>query len=383
MLRVLLLHRDLVFHGGVPRVMLGYARHCNRQQVQVRIGTMKSPSPEMVAAFGELGIIPTELGDGGYLQAMSRLRKNLRQEPVDLIVCNSLKSYLLAKGAAVGLGIAVVFWIHAIHRFMEGSIRPALFRWLVRRDPILAVSNAAMAAHRPTNHQGLHQIIYNGVEDPMPNPQHVPYPREYRKELGLPDDAIVFGFTAEFIDWKDHATLLKAFDALAAENPRVHLLLTGAGELSDEMKSKAAAMACHDRIHFLGARKDARRLLGVMDAYVHPSRGEAFGLAVVEAMLAGLPVVVSNEGAFVEIIQPDQTGLLFPAGNETALKQAMHRLANDPALARQLGDAARAYCLTHFSPDAFAKAVTEVFQTITNGSAREDQSATVATHTTS
>lgn len=383
MLRVLLLHRDLVFHGGVPRVLLGYARHCNRQQIQVRIGTMKTPSPEMVEAFGELGIVPIELGDGGYLSAMSRLRKYLHQEPVDLVVCNSLKSYLLAKGAARGMGIPIVFWIHAIHRFMEGTLRPALFRRLVRRDPILAVSKAAMSAHRPANHRGLEKIIYNGVEDPTLNPQHMPYPRDHRKALGLPEDAVVYGFTAEFIDWKDHATLLKAFESLSTENARAHLLLIGAGELFDSMKSQVEALPYHDRVHFLGPRKDARRLLGVMDVYVHPSRGEAFGLAVVEAMLAGLPVVVSNEGAFVEIIQPGQTGLLFPAGDADALKRAMEQLASDTSLARQLGDSARAYCLKHFSPEAFAKSVSDVLLSIAQVPEPTDQSAAVASHSSS
>ncbi len=124
----------------------------------------------------------------------------------------------------------------------------------------------------------------------------------------------------------------------------------------------AAKLPCASRIHFLGPRTDARRLLGVMDIYVHPARGEGFGLAIAEAMLASKPVVVAREAAPVEYIHDGDNGLLFEPGNAADLAGKIMRLAGDIDLANRLAANGRAYCLTHFAPSRFAEAMCRLIE---------------------
>ena len=117
-----------------------------------------------------------------------------------------------------------------------------------------------------------------------------------------------------------------------------------------------------DRVHFLGARTDARRILGFVDVYVHPSRGEGLGLAVVEAMLAGVPVIVTNEGAFPEYVTDGVTGLMFPGGDVSALVARIAELIQDRTRAARLGRTGREHCLKMFSPARFADEMTSVLE---------------------
>lgn len=130
----------------------------------------------------------------------------------------------------------------------------------------------------------------------------------------------------------------------------------------ESVRLLAAAGPGNSRIHFMGARSDVRQLLGLVDVYVHPGRQEGFGLAVVEAMLAKCAVVAAREGAMVELIESGKTGLLFEAGNEHDLADAVVQMSSDAGVARQMGTAARAACLERFNIDLFADAITKFLE---------------------
>jgi len=149
---------------------------------------------------------------------------------------------------------------------------------------------------------------------------------------------------------------------LARRGCKAHLMLIGSGELIEMARFWAAAGPAARYIHFLGARSDARKILGTVDIYVHPSRGEGFGLAVVEAMLAGVPVVASRDGAFVEYIEHAKTGLLFEPGDATALADAIMALAANPEHARRLGAAGSEFCRRAFDIDLFADAICDFIE---------------------
>jgi glycosyltransferase involved in cell wall biosynthesis len=180
-----------------------------------------------------------------------------------------------------------------------------------------------------------------------------------RQVFGVPGDALVLAYIAEFIIWKDHATAIGTMHELARRNVDAHLLLIGIGQDIQAARLMAKAGPGADRIHFLGARSDVRRLLGLVDIYIHPSREEGFGLAVVEAMLASRPVAAAQStGAVIELIESGRTGLLVNPGSATAFADAVVGLAGDPDRARQMGIAARASCLEKFDVDRFAEAIT-------------------------
>ena len=364
-MNVLLLLRDLAYHGGVPQSFLTLAQFRDAARLRLQVGTFRECQPEMIEALERVGTPVHKLTDRGYLRPALAVRRLIREQRIDAVVCASFKAYVVAKAATPAGQPHCLFWIASVPEVINGPIRRAIFRILARRDGLIFISQAVQQAHAYPRHAGLQQVIYYGIADPYECREHEPYIKPARSEiLGVPSTAFVLGYVAEFTAWKDHPTLIAAFAQVAAAFPQAWLLLIGTGARRGQMEALARNLPCRDRIRFLGPRPDARRLLGLLDAYVHPSRGEGLGLAVVEAMLAEVPVIVSNEGAFPEYVRDRDTGLVVGGGDTAGLAQAIGALITQPALARQLAAAGRRHCLERFSPARFAHEMTTLIERV-------------------
>lgn len=356
--RVLFLHRDLPVHGGVPQCLINLARALDPRRIEFYVASFGRPSDEMILKFNTLNVNPRTIGDKGYISPSRNLRVLVEEYDIDILVATTFKAYICAKIAARGREVGVVFWLHAVRGSVEGFFRRAIRDYLTRDDPLMFVSRAVRDAQLPAAHRGPAEVIYNGVEDVAADPQQLAYPREMRSVFGVPPQSLVLAYIGEFIAWKEHATAIAAMHEMVRRNLDAHLLLIGTGREIETSRQQAKNGPAADRIHFLGARSDVRRLLGLVDIYIHPSREEGFGLAVVEAMLAGLPVAATaTSGALMEIIDSDKAGLLVKPGSPLDLADAVMALAADPPRAKQMGLAARASCLEKFDLDKFADSV--------------------------
>jgi glycosyltransferase involved in cell wall biosynthesis len=292
-----------------------------------------------------------------------RLRKELRNRKIDVVVACSFKSYMCAKAAVAGLPCGVVFWVHGVQKTIAGRVRSALFARMARHDTLLFVSEAVRRAKLPFNHAGPSAVVYNGVSHFTADPSQAPYPRSRRADFGIRDDAFVIGYVAEMVPWKDHVTLIAAFEKLtrgpdAIQNAR--LVLVGTGTLEWELKARIEASPARDRIHLLGARTDARALLGLMDVCAHPAREEGFGLAVVEAMLAQKPVVVAGNGALIEYVKNCETGAVFEPGNVDELATKLRWVHAHPTEAAAMALEGCRRCLSQFSTERYANELANV-----------------------
>ena len=358
--RVLLLTRDMPFHGGVPQVLLTYARHYDPRRLELHIASFRAGPPEMTDAISATGAKLHVIGDRGYAEPILTLRKIISRESIDVVIACTFKPYLVAKIAARLRPCKVMFWMHGILLLISGGLRTSIFRWAARNDTLVFVSESTRRFHAYAGHRGRQFVVLNGIADFTASDS--PYDRSKRNELGIPDSALVVGYTAEFIGWKQHRTLLAAFAKAATELPQLHLVLIGTGELWDSTREQARRMPHMERIHFLGARKDARRLLGIMDIYAHPSNGEGLSIAVAEAMLARSAMIVADNGSLLEMIDDGLSGVVFRTGDADELAGKIVALAKDPKLRRRLGEAARQTALTRFSPEHFAEHLTTVLE---------------------
>jgi glycosyltransferase involved in cell wall biosynthesis len=358
-LKVLMLNRDFPQTGGVAHIMLTFARHYDHRRLEVHIASFKPFHPVMAEALGQTGAAMHELGDAGYLRPALALRRIVKEQNFDMVVATSLKAYLVAK-LAVPSKCPVLYWIHGIATLIENRLKSAVYRWAARRDTLICISGQVKKAHIYSGHKGREIVVLNGVEDiSLSDP---PYDLSQRDALDIPRSAFVIGYTAEFIGWKEHKTLLAAFSRLAAEFPEMHLMLIGTGGLWESTQALAREIPGGERIHFLGPRPDARQLLGLMDVYVHPSNGEGFGLAVVEAMLARRAIVFSDAGALPELIDDGATGLMFHVLDAADLASKIALLAKDAEMRQRLGERARQTALERFGPERFAEGITSVLE---------------------
>jgi glycosyltransferase involved in cell wall biosynthesis len=157
---------------------------------------------------------------------------------------------------------------------------------------------------------------------------------------------------------KGHADLI---EALAMMRTAAALLLVGDGVLRAELEARASALGLADRVHFLGRRLDVPRLLRRADVACLPSHAEGLPNSVLEAMLAGLPVVVTAVGGCPEFIDDGRNGLLVPPGNVTELGRALDRILSDGTAARAMGARARATVATRFNLRRFGEAYAQLY----------------------
>jgi glycosyltransferase involved in cell wall biosynthesis len=139
-------------------------------------------------------------------------------------------------------------------------------------------------------------------------------------------------------------------------------ILVGDGSERCSLEALARDRDVEGWVSFCGYRDDVPDLLAAMDVYVNACRAEGFGLAVVEAMQSGLPVVVADAGALPELVRDGFDGFIVPAGNADALTRQLLRLALDPRLRRQVGAAGRETARVRFSAQRFAHETNGVFR---------------------
>jgi glycosyltransferase involved in cell wall biosynthesis len=184
-----------------------------------------------------------------------------------------------------------------------------------------------------------------------------------RAQLGAGPEMPVLLVAANLVRRKGVDVLLAAVAALAPRS-RSTLWVAGDGPERAELESAAARLGIAERVRFLGRRSDVPDLLEACDVFVLPARQEGLGVAALEAMARGRPVVASAVGGLAEIVIPERTGLLVPPDDAAALAAALDRLLADPGLARRLGAAGAARVAEHFLAEQMVSAYEALYREI-------------------
>jgi glycosyltransferase involved in cell wall biosynthesis len=170
---------------------------------------------------------------------------------------------------------------------------------------------------------------------------------EVRGQLGAGGEDVLVGSVARIHPRKDLETFLRAAALIAPRFPRLKVALVGAAEVDEELayrvrlQTLARELGIADRVCFAGARCDVPAVLAALDVAVLSSRHEGFGRAVVEAMAAGRPLVVSREGALPELVTHGVEGLCATAADPKDFAAKLSTVLGDAALRERMGVAAR------------------------------------------
>src|SRR5947209_135727 len=222
-------------------------------------------------------------------------------------------------------------------------------------DAVIAVSDAVgRAAIQQGTPKGKIVTVYNAVPPPEPKvAQGVAFE-------GYP----IIGAVGSFYRIKGHRFLIEGIPDVLAALPEARFVLVGDGLERGNLERQAAALGVQDRVTFLGYRTDVGQLLHQFDIFVLPSLSEGMPTALLEAMLAGVPVVATGVGGIPEVIEPGKTGLLVPPGDASELAGAIIRLAQDDGLRSGLGERAQDVALTNFSPAREARETENVYNRV-------------------
>ena len=185
----------------------------------------------------------------------------------------------------------------------------------------------------------------------------------FKPEKKYPGEKKIFGMQSRLVPIKDHLTLLEAFSIIRSADKNYLLKIAGDGEYRQVLVDRAAALGLGGAVEFTGiiTEDDLPEFLCSLDIYVHASLGETMSTAIMQAMACGLPVIASDVMGINNMIEDENTGILVPSKDATALARAMGSLMADEPKRTALSLAARQYAENKFSNKRMLDAYRQLF----------------------
>ena len=303
------------------------------------------------------------------VQALWQLTRLFRQERPALVHTHTSKAGVLGRVAAWFARVPVIVHTPHGHVFYGhfGPIRSWLFLQIERvlsaiTDRLIALTEAERQDHldRNVGKAGRFAVVPSGIDRERFGRARV-QGKQQPDWFGCPPDSLVVGSVGWLTDVKGHEYLIEAVAKLKQDFPSLHLVIIGSGDRQEALLKLAELVGLRDAVHLLGHRDDIEACLAGMDLFVLPSLNEGMGRALIEAMVAELPVIASRVGGIPSVISHERTGLLVPPGDAGALADALRRLLDRPEWATQLGVAASRSVDSRYGSVSMVHAIESIF----------------------
>jgi glycosyltransferase involved in cell wall biosynthesis len=365
-IRILIVHHATAL-GGAEHSLLVLLRHLDRTRFVVHLATQPGV---LAAAARQLRVTVHEVplarlrGEPAapwrFARGVAALMRTITREDVALVYANTMRASLYALPAAWFTRRPLVCHVHDI-------FAPGLYvRTMCALSTAVIAVSAAAAKPLPCT-QKVH-VVHNGLHFPdFQGDRREPAAR-LRAAWGVPPAATVIGQVARLQPWKGQRDFIAVAENLLQTLPDVYFVIVGGDIFADarayeeELKATVARRNLSHRVIFAGHQEDVAAVLNALDVLVHASTDEPFGRILIEAGAVGLPVVAYGGGGVSEILVDGRTALVVPPGDRTAPAAALRRVVGDPALARALGDAARADICARFDARALTRAAERVLE---------------------
>ena len=270
-----------------------------------------------------------------------KFAKILRLSSFDLIHLHTGGRFL-TKICRIATSAVIVLHVHA--RASEDTGLVSSIIRLPERDFTIANSHVIASACGDPNAV----VIYPGVDV-----------AEYRAPAAKQN--MILGTACRLQPVKGVRTLIEAIAILAKDHPAIRLEIAGDGRLRADLEEHAARLKLSGSVSFLGWRKDIASLMHSWSIFIQPSLDEGFGVAALEAMASGLPVVASDVGGLRELVQDGRTGFLVPAGAPAAFAAKIRLLLDDPGLRARMGAAGRQRAQDGFTITTMVRKIAELY----------------------
>jgi glycosyltransferase involved in cell wall biosynthesis len=293
-----------------------------------------------------------------------RIADFVKENEIDIVHAHVARDYIPASIACIAAKRAkfvitrhVMFPLKPFNRFALKNLSRA-----IGVSP--AVGNALKQVFPPEKIR----VIPNGIDfDGSDEDQCLKRRREFREFHSIPLEALLVGSVGQLIPLKGQRDLVLAAAEVVKHVPNARFVIVGKDYTVDkkfrqELRRLAKVSGLDEHILWLDWTDDLQTLLAAIDLYISPSHSESFGLATLEAMAAGLPVVATETDGSLELLQRKET--LVPVGEPVRLAERMSELLKDAASRRSLGDELRQRANDNYSVENMVDRLESLYQEI-------------------
>ncbi len=290
--------------------------------------------------------------DKGNIAAYKTLKKIIDDEKFDLIHCHTPTVSILTRLAARAArkrGTVVMYTCHGFHFHNAAPKKNWLLYYPIEKymsrhcDYIVTINKEDFKRAKTFHAKNVRYIPGVGVD--INRIKRVSIDKAaYKHNIGLPENSIMILSVGEMIERKNHEVIIKALGKLQRDD--LYYVICGKGPLKEYLEQLAEQLGIGSKVVFLGFRNDIPELCHAADISAFPSRIEGLGLAGIEAMAAGVPLVSSNVHGILDYVIDGQTGYACAPDDVNGFAQAIDRLASD----KSLRDGMREACLKAVEP---------------------------------
>jgi glycosyltransferase involved in cell wall biosynthesis len=304
-------------------------------------------------------------------QVIVRLARLIRRERFDLVHAHGSKAGFIARVAAIGSRVPVVYsphnfsfhagvprWQANIFAFVERLTA----RFLTAKIITVSDGEQEMARQFGVGKPDLFVTVHSGVD--LSAFSRRVEPSQQKTALGVPAEALLVGTVGRLSEQKNPLDFVRMAARVHEKMPAVHFIWIGDGPLETSARKLTFELGLGNTMHLVGPRTDVPADLQALDVFVMTSRWEAFSLALLEAMTCGLPVVASRLPGIAEAVTEGASGYLLPIGDVDGMSAAVQAILGDRGLAQRLGANARQCVEQKFTRSQMMDKLMKVYQSV-------------------
>lgn len=286
------------------------------------------------------------------ISAYKEIKKVINEENYDVIVCNTPVASIITRMAAKKArkhGTRVIYIAHGFHFYKGAPIKNWIIYYPIEKyfskytDTLVTINEEdyelAKCKFKAKEIKHVHGI---GVDKDRFNFDLSEVDRyNIRQKLNVNPLDFLLMYAAELNDNKNQMMLINAMKEIAKDIPNIKLMLAGEGAMKDMIVKEIAENHLQDNVFLLGYRTDIPELLKISDLYVATSKREGLPVNLVEAMISGLPLVVTNSRGQRELVEDGMNGYIVEIGDVKGLIEKIRNIYLDPRIRSQVTKNAR------------------------------------------
>lgn len=267
--------------------------------------------------------------DMAAIRELSKIVKSIRP---DIVHCHSSKAGIVGRVVAKRYGVKKVFYTPNAYSFQSPDISDKkrkiyvvaerfLSRHMTTKTINVSKGEMELAKKYKLDKEDKFELIYNGIASELPLEKNA-----IREENGYSSEDVLVGVTARLAEQKDPLIFMKIAKKVIEKMPKTRFVYIGDRGLEEEMKQWVSKEHLENKIHMLGFRSDASKLVAMFDVYLSTALYEGLPYSMIEAIRAGIPIIATDVVGNNELVENGKNGILFPtkdvqAGAEAVISQ--------------------------------------------------------------